>query len=375
VVVVSACTSPVAVSRPSTTGDGSSSAAPLARSFDGPGTSWAILAMGHLGDPVNTFWEMFHWSGGSSPWELATPPGVASNGGLVAAVSSSGTVTAGFEPSQGLRFSPLSQTPNLGATWSQGLVPGALAPVPDALATSVGPHYLASVRTGGGEIVANSGDLTSWTTVATRRTLATDPSTSSCVITGLTGVTYSTGGDPVVGTGCARGSRPGIFESVSGEWRSVGPTLPASASGPIRVLRLYDTPAGVAALVSTGKASDPTLFALWSNAGMKTWQVSAGLPLTTRAPSSTGDTATGELVVATDGDHGQRRAAVISPSSGRWRELAEPPAGTSTIAVGPDGTFDALIAEGSTLVVDSLGPGGWHRTQALNVEIQYGSSG
>jgi hypothetical protein len=279
VVVVAACSSPAAVSRPSTTGDGPSTAVPLARSFGGTGTSWAVLAMGHLGDPVNTFWEMFHWSGGSSSWELATPPGVASNGGLVAAISSSGTVTAGFEPSQGLRFSPLSQTPDLGATWSQGLVPGALAPVPDALATSGGPRYLALLRTDGSEVVANSGDLTSWTTVTALRTLATDPSTSSCVITGLTGVTYSTDGDPVVGTECARGSRPGIFESVNGEWRSVGPTLPASASGPIRVLRLLDTPAGVAALVSTGKASAPTLFALWSNASMRTWQVSPGRAL------------------------------------------------------------------------------------------------
>jgi len=37
--------------------------------------------------------------------------------------------------------------------------------------------------------------------------------------------------------------------------------------------------------------------------------------------------------------------------------------------------FDALIADQSNLDVDTLGSGGWHRTQTLNVPIQYGSSG
>jgi hypothetical protein len=190
----------------------------------------------------------------------------------------------------------------------------------------------------------------------------------------MTGVAYGAGDDPLVGTRCTHGSRPGIFESVSGEWRSVGPTLPTSASDPIRVLRILDTPAGLAALVSTGKASSPTLFALWSVDGTRAWEVSAALHLGTWGLLSTGDSATGELIVATEGSAGRRSAAVVSPAGGQWRELATPPAGTSVVAVGPGGTFDALIADQSTLLVDSLGPGGWHRTQALNVDIQYGSS-
>ena len=267
----------------------------------------------------------------------------------------------------------MDQTSDLGATWSQGLVPGALAPVPDALAALAQPH-LALLRTDGGEVVATSGDLTSWTTLTALRALATDPSTSSCAIVGLTGVAYGADGDPLVGTECARGSRPGIFESVNGGWQSVGPTLPAPASDPIRVLRILDTPSGLAALVSTGKASSPTLFALWSVDGTRVWEVSAALQLGARDLSSTGDSATGELIVATEGSAGRRLAAVVSPAGGQWRELATPPAGTSVVAVGPGGTFDALIADQSTLLVDSLGSGGWHRTQALNVDIQYGSS-
>ena len=62
-------------------------------------------------------------------------------------------------------------------------------------------------------------------------------------------------------------------------------------------------------------------------------------------------------------------------SAGAWFRLPALPAGTSVVAAGPAGTFQALIADQSTLLVDTSGPGGWHRTQSLEVDIQYGSSG
>ena len=52
--------------------------------------------MGHLDDPLNTFWQLFHLSAASGTWRMGTPLGVASNGGLATSVSPSGTVLAGF---------------------------------------------------------------------------------------------------------------------------------------------------------------------------------------------------------------------------------------------------------------------------------------
>ena len=371
--VLTACTPFHTTSEPSTPTRGIVTPTPLDSSVAGPETSWAVLAMGHLDEPTNTFWQMFYRSGPSSRWELATPPGVASNGGLTATIGPSGTVTAGFEPSQGLVFSPLAQTADQGTSWSQGVLPGGLAPVPDALATSGDHHFLALLRDGGGAVVTNGGDLTSWTTITSARNLAASRSSAACGITEFGAITEGTTGDPVVGAACARGSRPGIFESVDGSWHQVGPVLPGRASGPTRVLRLLHTPAGVTALVSTGTTTR-TLFALWRADGSSTWTVSAPLHLPAEL-ASTGVTATGGLVVVTGGDGRGRMASVASPSGGHWVALPSPPSGTAVVVDGPDGTVEALIADRSTLQVDLSGTTGWHRIQTAHVDIQYGSSG
>ena len=64
-----------------------------------PVRSTVVLAMGHLGDPANTFYELFERPTGRSAWTLVTPPGVADNGGLVVGLSPAGALTAGFLPS------------------------------------------------------------------------------------------------------------------------------------------------------------------------------------------------------------------------------------------------------------------------------------
>jgi hypothetical protein len=221
--------------------------------------------------------------------------------------------------------------------------------------------------------MTDGGGLTAWTTVTAARELASYPSSATCGITGLSAVTYGPDGDPVVGTACARGSRPGIFESVGGSWHPVGPPLPGTVSGPTRVIRLLDTPAGVTALVSAGRSSHE-LFGLWSDDGLTTWTVSAPIRLPAGL-SSTGVTATGGLVVVTGGNGGERTASIVGPSGGHWSTLPTPPAGTSVIVDGPEGTVEALIADQSTLHVDSLDTEGWRRIQTSSVAIQYGSSG
>ena len=95
----------------------------------------AVLAMGTLSDPANTFYELLDRPSGAAGWTLATPPGVADNGGLVVGPSTTGAVTAGFLPAADLTFSVLAGRAAGSTTWTPGDVPGTLAAEPDALAT------------------------------------------------------------------------------------------------------------------------------------------------------------------------------------------------------------------------------------------------
>lgn len=353
--------------------------APLVSAYAGPTATWAVVAMGHLDDPLNTFWQLLALPLGSATWSLATPPGVASNGGLVTAVDPSGTVTAGFEPSLDLRFSPLAQSTDGGGSWVPGVLPGGLDLAPDALASSGTGRYLALLRNRQDEVVANGGDLATWTTVVTLSTLSADRALSRCGIESLTAVTIAADGSDEVGGSCSTGNEIGILASDAGAWKPVGPSLTGNPVGPTQVLRLVATPAGTAALVSVGRGGSRRLLALWSGSGLGNWSVSAPLPLPRASIVSTATGPDGSLVVNTATASGRLSAWSIGPTTGTthsaWQQLATPPAGTSAVVVTPSGQLDAFIVHQSTLDVDTLVSAGWQHTQTLEVAIQYGSSG
>jgi hypothetical protein len=49
--------------------------------------TWAVAVMGGPAAEHDNFWQLFVRPAGTGRWRLATPPGVASNGGLVLAAS------------------------------------------------------------------------------------------------------------------------------------------------------------------------------------------------------------------------------------------------------------------------------------------------
>ena len=153
-------------------------AAPISASTTTPTGSSVLFAMGHLDQPENTFWELFLRPAASSSWVLQTPPGVASNGGLVSAASPSGQWTVGFLISAFLKFSPLAQSADGGTSWSTGELPSPLTSAPDALAVGSTGDVLALVGTGSQRVLQTTGDLSAWNTVTTRRTLKA--AASSC---------------------------------------------------------------------------------------------------------------------------------------------------------------------------------------------------
>jgi hypothetical protein len=129
--------------------------APLVAAVAGSTGTWMSLPAGQLGSPATTYWQLVHGAGSS--WRLETPPGVATNGGLVTSLGPHGQLVVGIEPSQRLLFSPLVSRATPTGPWTTGAVPAGLAAVPDALATSSNGRLLAIVTTNGGEVLSSPG--------------------------------------------------------------------------------------------------------------------------------------------------------------------------------------------------------------------------
>lgn len=345
--------------------------------------------MGQFDDPLNTFGELFYQAActvpgcTSSRWSLVTPPGVASNGGIMIAGNPDGALTAGFGVSLDLTFSPLAETTDHGSAWTAGILPAGLVPVPDSLAASGPGRRLALVSTRGGEVQASGTDLSTWTPLVQHRALAASAHSAGCALGRLTAVTITAAGDDLVAGTCTGGGRAGVFRlgaaGSSGAVTEVGPRLVDGPGGAIRIDRLVAAGSTISALIveGGGAASDTgegsTLYLATSADDAATWTVSAPLATGGRAVSATSVTPIGGFVVLLGSRGGVETAHVVAPGV-LWQPLPAPPRGTSVVAARPDGLFDALIPVGGRLDVDSLAHGSWIRSQVVHLPIQYGST-
>jgi len=354
---------------------------PLAATFATASGAIAVVAMGRIGDPLNTFWELFFRPDSTSRWTLVTPPGVADNGGLVASpgpASIDGTrLLTGFEPSQDLAFSPLALTSDGGGSWSPGLVPSGLATVPDALAVSSGGQSLALVRARGGEVFRSAGNLSDWSELVGRAALSSTATGRSCGVVTLTAVAFAGAGSPLVGTTCASRGVVGIFGRSGGIWRLVGPRLSGtSEAAATKVLRLIDAGDAVSALVAAKTGSTTSLIGVAGNGG-GSWSRSSSLPLDPQSRvMSTGVEPGGGFVVLTSRPHGRPALDMEEGVGGGWRSLPAPPPGTAAVAVGTDGVVDAL-SESLVQLTDwrlDASARTWSKIETVTVPIQFGSS-
>jgi hypothetical protein len=340
-------------------------AAPLATSMTSTGGgTWAIVAVGGSAADENLFWELFTRPAGSTQWTLDTPPGVADNGGLVAAGSGS-ALTVAFRPSQGLTFSPLASTSDNGKSWGTGLIDAPVAAEPDALAAA-GGSMLALLDDGTVDQAGAAG--ASWTRLAAPGAIAASAAGRRCQVTDLTAVAYTASGTPLAAASCARPGTVGIFALTSGTWQAAGPAVPGGSQ--VRVLRLTGTTAGDTALLTDGTGSATSLLAAWTSGGTS-WTTSSPLPAGSRQVIADGTGPGGSAWVLLAGG----RAASIAGPGAAWRQLPAPPRGTAALAAGPGGTTDALAVAGATLTVYQLTPAGtWRSAQVINVPVQYGTS-
>ncbi len=328
--------------------------------------TWAVAVMGGPAASHNDFWQLFVRPAATGRWRLATPPGVASNGGLVLASPGGRPVVAGFLPSQDLSFSPLATTDDNGTAWTPGLLDAALAAAPG------GGRLLALLAGGGAELSGPGGR--DWTRLATHRALAASPAGGRCGLGRLTAAAFSPSGVPLLAGSCTRPGTAGVFAYTGGTWHPTGPALPASyAHQDVTVLRLTTTSGTTMALLAAGTGPAARLLAAWSTGSGAHWVLSPPLPLhgTRLMSASAGPSRT--VAVVTSGNH----AATITGPASSWRPLPAPPPGTATLAPGLTGGWDALAVHGTRLTVWRLPPGhtAWAATQAISVFIQFGSSG
>jgi hypothetical protein len=358
-------------------------AASLATTVSTAKDSWAIVPMS--ANP--TFWEVFVRPAKSSTWQLVTPPGVADNGGLVAAADAGSGLTVAARPSQDLQFTPVSATTDSGASWStDGPISKAVAASPDALAVS--GRQLAAVLDNG-TVEASSDAGNSWRTLAKPSTIAASATGQKCAAVHVSSVSFGPVPTQVLAAGdCGTTGAAGLFSYSAGDgWQRV--TLPVS--GPLVRLgagtALVQAQDGLTALwaddalhwyadapLSSSASPTPT-----SSPGSSAadWTASAALPVTNAV------TASGGLAGATPTSSGGMwallpggQAATIGGPGQQWLLLPPTPAHTSVLASGPGTALDALAVSGSTLTVWQLDRGStvWAKAQTISVPIQLGSS-
>jgi len=351
--------------------------APLAAGLTTTGGSWAVVPMGQLSQPLNTFWQVFFRAGGTSKWKLVTPPGVADNGGLTLSAPSDASVSVGFLPSQKLEYSPLALSQNDGAAWSAALVPTSLVALPDALATDgARGRALALVRSRRTPVLSSSGGLLKWSSASGGGDLALGAN-GSCAIAALTAVSFGPNAQAMVGARCRRPGVVGVFSQVAGRWRLSGPVL----SGPLSrattsVMRLDPSAGGLAALVGTTTSARRSLVAIWGAAD-GSWSESE--PLAVQADQRITSSAVGidgEQAVLLSSAQGGSVLEVATGAGQSWTKVASPPSGTVTVAVSVDGSIDAFAVNGESLAISTLTPGQptWTPAQKLTVPLSYGSS-
>jgi hypothetical protein len=353
----------------------------LATSQASAGETWAVVVMGGSSTAFNDFWQLFMRPANAAKWVLATPLGVADNGGLAVADVGAGSLVTAFRPSQDLTFSPLSASHDDGAHWSQtGLLPMGLAGFPDAFAGAASGRLIALTAGGTAEVSAHAG--AAWSTLASGRSLAASPAGRACGLARLTAAAFSSAGAPLLAGQCTRAGTVGIFMSRGGTWRLSGPALPSSlARQEIEVLGLASDGATSVALLQAGSGAAASLIPAWSADGGHQWKLSARLPLRGRAVRSAAFGAAGAVGVTLAGSAG---AVTVTGPGTAWRSLpplpggaAQDPAAAATLAAGPGSGFEALIARGGQLSVWQLtsGGAGWEQVQVVKVTIPYGSSG
>jgi hypothetical protein len=348
--------------------------APLAGSVANAATTWATVAMGRRDGQFDLFWELFSLDAVTGRFALVTPPGVASNGGLIVGQPTTGTgALVGFGVSQDLGFSPLAFSADDGQSWSPGGFEQGLERTPSAIGVGQRGAAFALVGISAPQVVERSGTgLTDWKPEVSEAALAATPAGERCEVGSLEGVAVAGDSSPILGVSCRAEGVAGLFVRAGATWRLAQVRVPASLrSASFTTLRIAPFAALFAA---TGRTR--SVVAAWHTPGGQAWSLSPALGLSNSASMVATGTGPGgrEFVLWSEG--GSEHAEVIAGPGGRWQPLSTVPEETATIALGADGQVDALSVDDTHLTVWRLSADGdkWTKVQAMTVPIAFGSS-
>jgi hypothetical protein len=352
----------------------SNAPAPIATTLENSYGYWATLPMGHLSDPLNTFWQLLVRPRGSARWQDVTSFGVATNGGLVMTSPSETSLMVGTLPSNLLTFSTVASTSIGSKSWTSAPPPPALARSTNALTGNANGERLALVgKASSRKVLIETTGKSAWKLLATVKQLS-EPAGHQCGLTSLTTVLLTNSGS-LIGGAC---QRPGVIPLLSGDsssWHLTAPRPPSALNTyTFTVLGTYSEPSAVLALMSASTRTATRLVIARRDAGQSHWSVTAG-PMIVGSPTieSIGPSPDGVFVLY---QKGYARHLVASNSTGTWTSLPEPPKGTATVSFGPSGEVQALVVNQSTLNVFTLEASkNWRKVQVMRVGIEYGSSG
>ncbi len=358
----------------------SESPSALATSVQTSAGTWATVPMGHLDQPLNTFWQLFFRASGTSSWSNATSTlALATNGGLIIATPDGQSVEVGIRPANRLTFSTLLTASPTQSSWTTGLLPAGLAADNSALATdALNGNSAALLNDGDGvRAVSSARGLSTWRTLTTEAVLASSSAGRHCGLGSITAVGYD-GTQALIGGGCRHAGTVGIFSRSGDRWRLVGPTLPRQLDlGRVDVISLKQTSEGISTILAVTSVKHGTsLVAAWAGSGDQ-WSVSEALRLSSsqRVLSIGPASGVGMFVLLSESGRSEEAGVVGGPGVS-WQLLPVLPGGTSTLAFGPANAVDALAVNDTAFADWLLSPGSrhWVKGQAINVPIEFGSS-
>jgi hypothetical protein len=349
---------------------------PLATSVQSTSGSWVTLPMGHLGDPLNTFWQLFFRPSSGNRWSnVVEGTGVATNGGLVLAPEG-GSLLLGVLPSNRLHFSPVLSTANGGRTYSPGpVLMSGLARRPEALSASTGGRALAVVSgSGGTEVLQTSPGQTGWQALESATHLEATAVGRSCGVTAITSVAQ-VAGRAVLGAACENRGTVGVFVASNTGWELLHPTLPRQlGTGRVEVIGVRQVASGLSVLLAVSQPIGTSIVTASTTTGGSRWTISPALRIDSGVDIASVGPSTGPgWFVLMERSSGSK-VIEATGSAAVWSELPTPPAYTSTVAFGPGANVDAMAADGSVLTVWKLTSSQWAKAQVVHVAIEYGSS-
>ncbi|HET7016582.1 MAG TPA: hypothetical protein VFI65_21850 [Streptosporangiaceae bacterium] len=342
----------------------------LATSVATTSRNWAVLVVGDSADSTNDFWQLLARPATGGTWRLVTPPGVASNGGLVVAPTGTSSLLAGFLPSQELRFTPLATTANAGSNWSAGVLNAHLADTPDALAADPGTGKVLALLADGTLRQSTNGGK-AWSTIATRQSVAKTQAGHRCDLTQLTGTAFSPSGDPMLAGSCSTHGQAGIFTLTSGTWQPSNPSVPADQ--PVTTLSISASAGSTQALLAIGDGATASLVAARYAGDPARWTLSQPFTVGSEKVLSVSTGSNGTTAVLLSG----RAGLLLAGAAADWQRLPGLPPATQALTAGPGSELQALTAGRTTVGIWTLNDSrsGWTQVQHLPVPVQFGSSG